>query len=203
MIETILTAVAAFVATGLDELVVLTVLFVYASDIKLKRQVYLGQEIGMLILLGISTLAVMGIMLIPREWVGLLGFLPMIQGIRIFFFDKDEDDEEEEIQEKLSKHKNLLFSVAIIAVAGGAEELAIYIPYFSTLSKGYLIIVWITFLVLVPFWCSFCLKISSITYIKSIIERFERIIIPITFIGLGMFVLLENGTIQNILNLLW
>lgn len=48
-----------------------------------------------------------------------------------------------------------------------------------------------------------CLKIPAITYIISIIERFERIIIPITFIGLGMFVLLENGTIQNILNLLW
>lgn len=201
MIAIILTAIITFIATGIDELFVLTILFVYAKDKKSIRDVYIGQEIGMIVLLAISVLAVFGITLITEKWIGILGFLPIIQGVRILINGDDDDDEKEEVITKTSKYKSLIISVAVIAIAGGAEELAIYIPYFASLSTKYLIITLIIFIILVPICCKLCSKISSIKQIQDTATKYERVLLPIVFIGLGVFVLIENNTFSNIMSL--
>jgi len=200
MVGTIFTAVAAFIATGFDELVVLTILFVHAKENKSIKDVYLGQQIGMIVLLFISLLAVCGITLIPHKWVGLLGILPLFQGIRILIHG-NEDEEDEDILQKTRKFNHLMISVAFIAIAGGGEEIAIYIPYFASLTITNLILTLIVFNVLVPVWCTFCRRISSIKHIQEIVEKYERILVPVVFIGLGIFVLLENKTVSAIINL--
>jgi len=199
MVATILTAVITFIATGIDELFVLTILFVYAKNKKSIRDVFIGQQIAMIVLLGISVLAVFGITLITEKWIGLLGFLPIIQGLRLLIIG--DDDEKEEVVNKTSRYKSLILSVTIIAIAGGGEELAIYIPYFASLSTKSLIVTLITFNILVPIWCEFCRNISSLKQIQETVEKYERILIPIVFIGLGLFVLIENSTFSAIKSL--
>jgi cadmium resistance transport/sequestration family protein len=203
MIGTILTAAAAFLATGIDEMFVLTLIFSQAKTSKQIRDVYIGQQIGMIVLLAISVLAVFGFTLISEKWIGLLGLLPMILGIRILILGDDDDDEEEEeeIVYKTSKFNSLILSVALIAIAGGAEELAIYIPYFAALNTTNLIIALITFNLLVPIWSTVCRKISSLKQIQETSEKYQRILIPIVFIGLGLFVLIENNTLNSIQSL--
>lgn len=200
MIAMILTAIITFIATGIDEIFVLTIIFVYANNKKSIRDVYIGQQIGMIILLAISVLAIFGITLITEKWVGILGFLPIIKGVKILI-NGDDDDEKEEIINKTSRYKSLILSVTVIAIAGGGEELAIYIPYFASLSTEYLIITLITFTILVPIWCKICSKISSIKQIQNTATKYERILLPIVFIGLGIFVLIENNTFSKIMSL--
>lgn len=196
MIAAVLTAIAAFIATGIDEMFVLTILFVHAGKTKSTKDVYIGQQLGMNVLLALSILAVFGIALIAEKWVGLLGLLPIIQGVRFMIHgDDDDEDEDEEIVEKSDKFHSLILSVAFIAIAGGGEELAIYIPYFASLSTRDLIITLITFNLLVPIWCIVCQKAAKMKVIYEIVEKYERILIPIVFIGLGLFVILENKTI--------
>ncbi|HBI03679.1 MAG TPA: cadmium resistance protein CadD, partial [Paenibacillaceae bacterium] len=117
--------------------------------------------------------------------------------------DGDEDDEEEdkEVLKKSSRFNSLMVSVALIAIAGGGEELAIYIPYFAALSTTELIITLITFNLLVPIWCTICRKIASLKHIQEPIEKYERILVPIVFIGLGLFVFIESNTISAIMGL--
>lgn len=200
MIGTILTAIVAFIATGIDEIVVLTIIFVQATKSKSIKDVYIGQQIGMIVLLALSTLAVFGITLISEKWIGLLGLLPIIQGVR-FWINGGDDDDDDEIIEKTNKFNSLILSVAVIAIAGGGEELAIYIPYFASLSPFNLVITLITFNVLAPVWCTLCRKISSLKQIQETIETYERILVPIVFIGLGLFVLIENNTFSAIMSL--
>lgn len=202
MIGTILTAIAAFIATGVDEIVVLTILFVHATKRKSIRDVYIGQQIGMIVLLALSVLAVYGISLVSEKWIGLLGFLPIIQGVRFWINGgDDDDDEDDEIIEKTTKFSSLILSVTIIAIAGGGEELAIYIPYFAALDPFNLLITLITFNVLVPIWCTICRMISSKKQIQEMIEKYEKVMVPIVFIGLGIFALLENNTFSAIMSL--
>ena len=200
MVATILMAVITFIATGIDELFVLTILFVYAKNKKSIRDVFIGQQIAMIVLLGISVLAVFGITLITEKWIGLLGFLPIIQGLRILIIG-DDDDEKEEVANAASRYKSLILSVTIIAIAGGGEELAIYIPYFASLSTKSLIVTLITFNILVPIWCGFCRNISSLKQIQETVEKYEKVLLPIVFIGLGLFVLIENSTFSAIKSL--
>ncbi|MDF2543822.1 MAG: hypothetical protein K0S47_3540 [Herbinix sp.] len=200
---TITAAVAAFVATGFDEILLLTILFVHASKRNNIKSVYLGQQLGMAVLLLISILAVYGINLVPREWIGILGLLPILQGIRTLFQkeEEEEDEEEEAVINRTKKYNSLFLSVALLTIAGGGEELAVYIPYLASLSSKELWITIITFHLLVPIWCTICKKLSAISHIHTILERYERIIIPIVFVGLGIFVILENNTLQAALDL--
>lgn len=203
MIGIILTAIVAFIATGIDEIVVLTIIFVHATKNKSIKDVYIGQQIGMIVLLALSTLAVFGITFISEKWIGLLGLLPVIQGVRFWINGGDDegDEDDDEIIEKTNKFKSLILSVTVIAIAGGGEELAIYIPYFASLSPFDLVITLITFNVLVPIWCTLCRKISSHKQIRETIETYERILVPIVFIGLGLFVQIENNTFRAIMSL--
>lgn len=202
MLGTIFTAVAAFVATGIDEIFVLTILFVHGKKKKSIKDVYIGQQIAMIVLLAISLLAVFGITLISEKWVGVLGILPIIQGIRILINGDDDDEGEEgEIIKKTRKFNSLILSVALIAIAGGGEELSIYIPYFASLSTKDLIITLVIFNLLVPIWCTVCRKISSIKHVQETVFKYERFLVPIVFVGLGVFVLVESNTFGAIMSL--
>jgi len=198
MIAIILTAIATFVATGIDEIVVLTILFVHYKESNSVRDIYIGQLISMIVLLAISLLAVFGVATIPKAWIGLLGFVPLILGIKVLLTgdtESDDEYEEKDLIKKTKKFNNLILAVAMIAIAGGAEELSIYIPYLASLNTKNLITTLITFILLVPIWCAVCKKLSSVKRIRERIEKFERIIVPIVFIGLGIFVLIENNTL--------
>ena len=78
MIATILTAAAIYVATGIDYLVILILLFSQVKKGQVKH-IWIGQYIGTAIVIGASLLVAQGIVnLIPQQWViGLLGLLPL------------------------------------------------------------------------------------------------------------------------------
>ena len=94
MIETVLSSVVVFVATSVDELVVLTTIFAYAERRKAVAQVYAGQLISQVVLLTLSVLAASGIESLSQEAIGLLGILPIALGVRILFGGHDEDRRE-------------------------------------------------------------------------------------------------------------
>jgi cadmium resistance protein CadD (predicted permease) len=42
-------------------------------------------------------------------------------------------------------------------------------------------------------------KIAGIPLISRTLEKYERVIVPIVFIALGIFIMLESGTIAKIM----
>jgi cadmium resistance protein CadD (predicted permease) len=83
MIETILSSVVVFLATSVDELIVLTTVFAYAEQRNAVGQVYAGQLTGQVVLLTISVLAASGIEAVSQRGIGLLGIVPIVLGIRV------------------------------------------------------------------------------------------------------------------------
>src|SRR5690625_1228390 len=96
MITTIVTAAAVYVATGIDYLIILILLF---SQIKKgqAKHIWIGQYIGTAIIIAASILVALGITwLVPQQWVlGLLGLIPLYLGFKIWF--KGEEEEEGDI----------------------------------------------------------------------------------------------------------
>ena len=140
---------------------------------------------------------------IPQDWIiGLLGLIPIYLGIRVAM-GSEEEAEEDEVMEKLgSRGSNRLFwTVALITLASGGDNLGIYIPYFASISFSEIILALIVFAISIAVLCYISYQLAKISFVAETLEKYERIIVPIVFIGLGIFIMLENGTIQTLFGL--
>ncbi|GAA0316422.1 CadD family cadmium resistance transporter [Oceanobacillus oncorhynchi subsp. oncorhynchi] len=204
MIVTIFTAAAIYVATGIDYLVILIVLF---SQLKKgqEKHIWIGQYIGTVIIITVSLLVALGVAnLIPQEWViGLLGLLPLYLGIKIWV-KGEEDADESNILSLFSSNrfKQLYLTVAFIVLASSADDFSIYIPYFTALNAIEIVIAIIVFLIMVGILCYISYRLASMKYISEKIEKYERWIVPIVFIGLGGYIMAENGTFHALITFL-
>ncbi|KLE15727.1 cadmium resistance protein CadD [Clostridium sp. C8] len=198
MLVTIISSIIAYIATSIDNIFILLILFAEMKKDSLK-DIILGQYVGFTILIVISLLGAFGLTFIPQQWIGLLGLIPMYLGFKALFKD-EEDDEGDEIVESAGKFSKLFFSVTFISLAASGDNLGVYIPYFTTLNISELVVTLITFYILVAVLCYISYKLASFKYISEAIEKFERIIVPIVFIALGIMIMYENGTFNILFN---
>ncbi|MFD1362818.1 CadD family cadmium resistance transporter [Lentibacillus salinarum] len=204
MITTILTAAAVYVATGIDYLVILILLF---SQIKegQEKHIWIGQYIGTAIIIGLSLLVALGVAnLIPQQWVvGLLGLVPLYLGVKTWIKGGEEEDENNILSLFSSDKFNQLFlTVTFIVLASSADDFSIYIPYFTALNMFEIIVAIIVFLIMVAVLCYVSYRLASLDFVSEKVEKYERWIVPIVFIGLGIYIMFENGTFNALLSFL-
>ncbi|MBD1824339.1 cadmium resistance transporter [Cyanobacteria bacterium FACHB-DQ100] len=200
-LSTVLTGAIAFAATNIDDLFVLMLFFTQVNSSFTRAHIYLGQYLGFAGIVGCSLLGFLGGLLIPQTWIGLLGVLPICLGIRAIV----SREEEGEIQgATLPDHpvtKVLLrffqpqiLSVAIVTFANGGDNIATYIPLFASLELQRMMIVLTVFFSLVAVWCRVADWLSRHPAIAPVLEQYNRILVPIVLIGLGIYILIENET---------
>ena len=195
--EIIISSMLVFISTSIDYLVVLTILFSTMNTGK-QRSIYIGQY---KLIVGFSLIAAYFLNFIPQDWViGLLGLLPLILGIRAVFIDEDVD--EKDLEEKMSHRQSEVASVVALTIALGGDNLGIYIPYFTGMSFQEVIVVILVFIIGIFILCYLSKRLASVPMIGEVVERYEKVIVPVVFIGLGIFILLENGTIQHLWSLI-
>ena len=162
-----------------------------------------GQYLGTGMLVAFSLFAAYVLNRIPEDWIiGLLGLIPLYLGIRITFKGEQDEDEEEVLEKMEAGGGNRLFlTVALITVASGGDNLGIYIPYFTSLTGLETGVALIVFAISVAILCYVSYRLSKITLISETIEKYQRVIVSLVFIGLGIYIMMENGTIQTLLGL--
>ena len=203
MLQTIFSAIAVYISTSIDYLFILLIIFSQAYTQKGLRQIYLGQYLGTGILVAVSLFAAYVLNFIPQDWmIGLLGLIPIYLGIRVAMGSEEEAEEEEVVEKLESRGSNRLFwTVALITIASGGDNLGIYIPYFTSLSVSEIVIAIVVFALSIAVLCYISYRLAKISFVSETLEKYERIIVPIVFIGLGIFIMLENGTIQTLFGL--
>lgn len=92
----------------------------------------------------------------------------------------------------------LFWTVALITIASGGDNLGIYIPYFTSLTWPETMVTLIIFVVSIAILCYISYRLSKITLISEIIEKYQRMIVSLVFVGLGIYIMVENGTIQTL-----
>jgi cadmium resistance protein CadD (predicted permease) len=90
VLSTIITAVITFTATNIDDIFVLMMFFSQTNNSFRRRHVIAGQYLGIFALIAISSLGFLGSYFIPKEFIGLLGFVPIVIGIRKFRNNENE-----------------------------------------------------------------------------------------------------------------
>ena len=205
MIQTIVTAAILYIVTALDLLVILLMFFARAKTRKEYRDIYIGQYVGSVTLIVISLFFAFVLNYVPEKWIlGLLGLIPIYLGIKVAIYG-DSDGEErakKELNEKgLSK---LVGTIAIVTIAScGADNIGLFVPYFVTLSVTNLLITLFVFLILIFFLVFTAQKLANIPGVGEIVEKFGRWIMAVIYIALGLFIIIENDTIQTILGFIF
>ena len=201
--QTIISAIGVYISTSIDYLIVLIILFAQLSQNKQKWHIYAGQYLGTGLLVGVSLVAAYVVNFVPETWmVGLLGLIPIYLGIRFAIVGEGEEEEEEETIERLeqSKANQLFWTVTLLTIASGGDNLGIYIPYFASLDWAQTLVALLVFAIGVIIFCKLSQVLSSIPLISETIEKYKRIIVPLVFIPLGLYIMYESGTIETFLN---
>ena len=200
MFETITTAAILYIATAVDLLVILLIFFARANNYQQYTDIYIGQYLGSLTLIFVSLFFAYVLNYVPDKWIlGLLGLIPIYLGIKVAIFDDCEG--ERRAKDELNKKglSELSKSVAVVTLAScGADNIGLFVPYFTTINNYELVITLITFVILIFILVFTAQKLANIPGLGEVIERFSRWIMSIVYIGLGLFIIIENGTVQKL-----
>lgn len=217
MISTIIKGLISFVSTNIDDIFVLMLFFSQTNNIMKRHHIVIGQYLGIGALTIISIIGAFGAAIIPHEYVGLLGLVPIYLGIKAHTDYKKESNDNNTSEQKNSKFektiqieensiitfiksfiKPSIFKVASVTFANGGDNIGIYIPLFASMSLFDVFITVIVFTLLTSLWCFIALKLAKHPFIQRGIEKNKHIFVPIIFIGLGIFILAESGAITFI-----
>ena len=200
MIQNVVTSIILYSGTAVDLLIILMLFFAKRKSRKDIINIYLGQFLGSVSLILLSLLFAFVLHYIPsKEILGLLGLIPIFLGLKVLFLG--DSDGEAIAKEGLRKdNKNLIFLVAMITFAScGADNIGIFVPYFITLNLADLIVALLTFLVMIYLLVFSAQKLAQVPSVGETLEKYSRWFIAVVYLGLGMYILIEN----NSFDMLW
>ncbi|HPE92965.1 MAG: cadmium resistance transporter [Sphaerochaeta sp.] len=193
----LLSAIVVFISTSIDDLVLLILFHSQATTRVQRISILVGQILGIGVLVGISLVGSYLASRMLEGWViGLLGFIPIILGIRAML-SKEESKEEA----TRTGRKSLLATVTLVTIASGGDNLGIYIPWFATLDGAYLGLTMLVFLVFTLIFWSLGYLLANQSHIKTLLSRFSAVLVPVVFLLLGLIILSENGTFAKLASL--
>ena len=200
MIQNVVTSIILYSGTALDLLIILMLFFAKRKSRKDIINIYLGQFLGSVSLILLSLLFAFVLNYIPsKEILGLLGLIPIFLGLKVLLLG--DSDGEAIAKEGLRKdNKNLIFLVAMITFAScGADNIGVFVPYFTTLNLANLIVALLTFLVMIYLLVFSAQKLAQVPSVGETLEKYSRWFIAVVYLGLGIYILIEN----NSFDILW
>lgn len=186
-------AIVVFVATNVDDILLLAALFGSALA---ARAVVAGQFIGIAVLTAVSVGAAYAATTVPQEWVKWLGLLPVGIGLWLLLQlwrqrgqdDDDDDDLATERRFEARLHSQVL-AVAAITIANGGDNLGVYIPLFAR-DVSVLPLYIGVFTVLTGAWCWLGYVLVRNPVGGAIMKRWGHILLPFVLIAIGVHILI-------------
>ena len=212
----IITATTAFVASNLDDIIILMLFFSQTNATFRRRHIVFGQYLGFTLIIIASLPGYFGGLFLPRKWLGLLGLLPIAIGIiRLAQLNKDEKEVQTVTDEfkRISLNMPILsiiasilspqtYKVAAVTLANSGDNIGIYIPIFASSHSQDLEVFLAVFFLLVAVWCYIAYILSRHPVIAHVLTHYGHAIVPFFLICLGIYILQDSGTLTAILRLL-
>lgn len=209
LFSTILVGLSSFVATNLDDIIILMIFFTQVSSTFRRRHIVVGQYLGFLALLLASLPGYFGGLVVPKAWLGLLGFLPIWIGIsQLLKREADKPEVKAVSNEPTFRNKTSMmtalssllspqvYQVAAVTIANGADNVGIYIPLFASSSLPRLAVMVGIFLILVGVWCWIAEQLTRQRAIAALLTRYGHRAMPFLLVGLGLYILVDSGTLS-------
>ncbi|HEX4358241.1 MAG TPA: cadmium resistance transporter [Pseudonocardia sp.] len=208
-----------FAVTNIDDLLVLALFFGrWAGHRGTSARVVLGQYLGFAGILVASVAGALGAGLLPRPAVAYLGLLPLLLGIRAAWEVWRErapgagpdagSDVSSDVGADASSDVGAgtgagpvveargagpsVFAVAAVTLAGGGDNIGVYVPVFAAAGPEGLAGYTVVFLALVGVWCAVGRFLATRPPVARALGRFGHLLLPVVLIGIGLLVLVEG-----------
>lgn len=191
---------AAFAVTDIDDLLVLVAFF--AGGAYRPRQIVAGQYLGIAALIAASATSWFLRLVLPMEWVGLAGILPLALGVKeIVELARDRRRGREEGAEagdpaagRRSGQGARALSVAAVTVANGGDNIGVYVPLFAASSALEVALLAALFLAMTGVWLLLAWAMVSNRLFGRHLRSVGRRLLPVVLVGLGLFILWKQGS---------
>jgi cadmium resistance protein CadD (predicted permease) len=180
--------ITAFVASNIDDTFVLVLLFLTPN--LLPRYVIMGQFLGIVLLVLVSSLASLLVLAIPAFAIGLMGLIPIVIGIKKIIDFKEGIETEEK---NINKGSTSILSVAAITVSNGGDDIGAFTPFFAkynTMNEVFFTVV--LFMIMTLVWCVVTYYFIRYPIIASRVSPISRIISPFALMGLGIYIIIDS-----------
>lgn len=190
MLFSFFTACFTFVCTNIDDVLILTILYTQVQKSKNIFQIIIGQYLGLGILIILSILGSIGTHFFPEKYIGLWGFLPLFLGLRtLILYCGKKSDEDFQHTMQIPLHIPMIM---FLTLSNGADNIAVYIPLFSSCTASETTIILISFFLLIGVWCYLGYLLSTHRHLKQLILKYQNILVPFILIFLGISILLKS-----------
>jgi cadmium resistance protein CadD (predicted permease) len=187
-------AVALFISTNIDDVFVLIGFF---ADSKFRTsEIIAGQYLGIAILVGISVLASLLSFSIPRPYVGLLGIVVIVLGLKklILLFTKTAGDDNTKPDAITGYRHSRIVTVFLVTLANGGDNIIIYTPTFAVHSHKELAVTVLVFAMMTAVWCLVAGAAVNHPMLRTHFRRYGRAASPVVFMVIGIVITLRADT---------
>ena len=177
--ETLIVAAVVFASTNVDDILLLSAFF--AQPRRRVWAIVVGQYLGIGALILTSVAAALAALVIPWEWIALIGVVPLALGIKQLVAGRNEGAGQ-------SLTGVGAFTVAAVTAANGGDNLGVYIPLFAIQPAAIPLYVGV-FAIGTALWCVAAYWLVSHPMVAATFTRYGHRVLPWVLIGVGVYVL--------------
>ena len=178
--------ITAFIASNIDDTFILIILFMTPG--LSARNVTVGQFLGIIILVAVSSLAVLLSLAIPPFAIGFLGIIPIVIGVKRLL-----EYRENEAEAYAQKGYLSFLSVAAVTVSNGGDDIGVFTPLFAKYNGIVEFSLLISLLmILTGIWCIVTYYFLRHPFIASRINALSKIVTPFALISIGIYIILDS-----------
>lgn len=207
LINAVMAGITAFAATNLDDILVLMVFFTQVNEQFRPRHIVVGQYLGFMVLLLASLPGFLGGMVLPKAWIGLLGLVPIAIGCKHLWDWNQAEPTIQMVSADASMPAKAVpnagfahllhprtYTVAAVTVANGGDNIGIYVPLFASSALPSLMTIVGVFFILIGVWCAIAYFLTRHPRTAPLITHYGQRVVPFVLMGLGLYILIENGS---------
>ena len=188
----IVLGVTAFAATNLDDAFVLLLFF---SDRRYRaRYVFIGQALGVGLLVALSLVGALAALALPARAVGLLGLLPIAIGAKQLLQRRRGRDDESaaEVAPPRASGWRQAAAVAGITLSNGGDNIGVYVPLFAARAAGQTALLLSVFAVMLVVWTFAGYYLARHSAVAARLQRLSGVVMPWVLIGLGAAIIVDS-----------
>lgn len=190
---TLLSAVGAFVATNLDDILLLLLFFSQISQRRGALAIVAGQYLGLGLLVLVSLSGQLGRSFLPGPWLGLLGLLPISLAVSRWLEAGQSDRAESDTATPAAG----ALAVAALTLANGSDNIGVYLPLFARADAGQALLTLGVFAVMVALWCVLAWWLVQAPGLGDLLRRQGPRLMPAVLVALGLYLLIDAHTFAH------
>ncbi len=188
----IVLGIVVFIVTNIDDIFLLMMFF--SDNGYTSAQVVLGQYIGTALLVIIGLTGAFAALIIPAQWIGLMGLVPIALGVKKLYdlWRSDDDDDEMALQNRSGRWSSIkVLTIAIVCFSNGGDNIGVYIPFFASSAREQILVFIGVFVVMTALWCYLGFYFIRRSAVGEYIRRVGHTLLPFVLIALGLYILMS------------